>query len=147
MQTFLRFRRKDTLLNYPTPRRYINNILRQNLRVSVSGATSPISPKLQTPITATGSPTSYFPSGPSTPGLSSAPVSVSTPDVQNRKSGIFGRRKSIGNVKDRETHNDAGTGEGGKLPKEVLSNGFWDTLANEGGDASWRTSKPALLTR
>ncbi|KAJ9121626.1 hypothetical protein QFC22_002246 [Naganishia vaughanmartiniae] len=137
----------STTYGYALRVAYINNILRQNLRVNVSGATSPISPRLQTPITATGSPTSYFSSGPPTPGVSTTPVTSSTPDPQNRKSSIFGRRKSIGNPKERETHVDASHGEaGGKLPKEVLSNGFWDVLANEGGDASWRTTVNTLLS-
>lgn len=45
-------------------------------------------------------------------------------------------------MKAKETTNDTGHGEAGtKLPKEVLSNGFWDALGNEGGDSMWRTSR------
>ncbi|KAJ9107899.1 hypothetical protein QFC19_002642 [Naganishia cerealis] len=137
----------STTYGYALRVAYINNILRRN---NASGATSPISPRLQTPSSATGSPTSYFPySGPTTPGAASPSATTPTSEAPHRKSGLFARKKSVSNLRDRDPSSETtrtADATGGKLPKEILSNGFWDTLANEGGDVIWRTTVNTLLS-
>lgn len=121
--------------------RHLNNILRNGRRAGSSGAASPISATVQTPMTthSPGSPASYFSNIPASPGASTPIASSPSSDTANRKSGIFGRKKSISHLKAPDAAQTQ-TEAGGKLPKEILANGFWEVLGNKGGDPMWRSS-------